>query len=216
MTYYKATKPDGTSFYDGTTKWEVGKVTSLPEGDRKHTLCSAGLLHASTEPGESLTGGWWPCRLFVVELVGELITDDDHPYKVGAHEWLVTEEIEAWKALGPNGKRVAELIERCKTLTRDELRRLARAWSAASNAAWSAAWYAASSAAWNAASSAASNAAWSAALNAAWNAAWNAASSASRDAALALLTWDLATEDGPYTVEMRDLLYAPWKEVMGE
>ena len=202
MTYYKATQPDGTSFYDGTTKWEVGEVTSLPEGDRKHTLCSAGLLHASTEPGESLTGGWWPCRLFIVEPVGDLIIDDHHPYKVGAYEWSVLEEIEAWRALGPNGERVAAHFEQCKTLTTDEFLRLA----ASRDKAWCTSRDEARHASMDAA----------AGRYAAWNVAKDAAWYTSRDAALALVTWDLATEDGPYTVEMRDLLYQPWKEVIGE
>ena len=34
------------------------------------------------------------------------------------------------------------------------------------------------------------------------------------DAAIALVTWDLATEDGLYTIERRDLLYGPWERTM--
>ena len=48
-------------------------------------------------------------------------------------------------------------------------------------------------------------------LNAAWEAAWNA----TRNAVLATVTYDLATEDGPYTIVQRDLLFAPWVEVCG-
>ena len=33
-------------------------------------------------------------------------------------------------------------------------------------------------------------------------------------AALALVTWDLATEEGPYTIEQRDLLYGPWGKIV--
>ena len=38
---------------------------------------------------------------------------------------------------------------------------------------------------------------------------------AARDAARAVVTWDLATDDGPYTVAMRDLLIGLWAEVCG-
>ncbi len=34
------------------------------------------------------------------------------------------------------------------------------------------------------------------------------------NAALALATWDLASTDSPYTPEVRDLLYEPWREVV--
>ena len=135
MTYYKATRIDGTSFQDGTTTWTVGKITRLPKSEQRTTLCEAGVLHASTEPGESLVGGRWPCRLFEVEPLGELITDDDHPYKVGAHAWRVLAEIEAWRALGPNGEAVAALIERTESRTYEEVERLDAAWSAAFGAA---------------------------------------------------------------------------------
>ena len=232
MTYYKATKPDGTSFQDSTTRWEVGEITLLPEGQRGNVLCHPGLLHASTESGESLVIGSWPCRLFLLEPVGEVITNPGHSYKVGAHAWLVKEEIEGWKVFGPNGFQVARLIERCSTLTKEEAQKLFAAVDAARVAAVDvarvAAWYTAVDVARNAAVDVARyaavdvarNAAVDAARNAAWYAARNAAVDAARNAAwyaaLSLVTWDLATEDGPYTVEMRDLLYRPWKEVMGE
>ena len=48
-----------------------------------------------------------------------------------------------------------------------------------------------------------------------WYAAWDAAWDAARDAAWAIVTYDLATPDGPYTIEYRDLLLAPWIEVCG-
>ena len=192
MTYYKATRIDGTSFQDGTTTWTVGETTELPEAERGSVLCNAGVLHASTEPGESLVGGRWPCRLFEVEPLGELITDDDHPYKVGAHAWRVLAEIEAWRALGPNGEAVAALIERTESRTYEEVERLDAAWSAAFGAAWSAARSAARSAAWDAAR----------------DAAWDAARDAALDAVAALLVRDLIT------CEQFDLLYGPWKSVM--
>ena len=136
MTYYKATRPDGTSFHDAKTRWAVGETVELPKSKRRRTLCRAGVLHASTEPGESLAGGSWPCRLFEVEPVGELITDEHHPYKVGAHAWRVIREIEAWRALGPNGQAVVALIDRASRITPEEAKRIDEAWEAAREAAW--------------------------------------------------------------------------------
>lgn len=72
-TYYKATRPDANSFYDGSTKWRVGRITRL-DGSAGSELCAAGLLHAATDPGESLVGGSWPCRLFAVERRARLVT----------------------------------------------------------------------------------------------------------------------------------------------
>ena len=145
MTYYKATRLDGTSFYDETTEWKVGRITRLAE-PKGTTLCDKGMLHASTEKAETLVGGSWPCRLFEVEPRSKVITGSRHKYKVGAYAWKVVRELPAHETLGPNGEEVAALIERCETLTPDEVKGLA-AWDAAGSVAWDAAGYAARSAA---------------------------------------------------------------------
>jgi hypothetical protein len=230
-TYYKATRVDGTSFYDSTTTWKVGRITRHPNPDTSKGLCSSGVLHISDAPAETLIGGSWPCRLFEVEPRSALISGDGH--KHGCAKVKVVKELPAWMALGPNGEAVAANIERCKTITADEAERLDAAWyaawyaagnaagnaarNAARNAAWDAAWDAARDAAWYAAWYAAGNAAWNAAWdaardaarNAARNAAWNAAWDAARDAALALVVRDLITP------EQFDLLYGPWASVFG-
>jgi hypothetical protein len=194
-TYYKATRPDGTSFYDSTTTWKVGRITRHPNPDTSKGLCSSGVLHISDEPAETLIGGSWPCRLFEVEPRSALISEDGH--KHGCTQVKVVKELPAWMALGPNGEAAVAHIERCKTITADEAARLC----AARNAAWDAAW----DAAWNAARNAARNAAGDAAGDAAWDAAWDAA----RDAAAALVVRDLITP------EQFDLLYGPWASVFG-
>ena len=145
MTFYKATRPDGTSFYDGVTRWQVGRIVRHPAPMLEAGLCSSGVLHFSDAPGETLVGGIWPCRLFEVEPRGEVIGPDEHKY--GTVALKVVRELPAWQALGPNGEEVAALIERCRTLTGEEMRRL----SAARDATWSAARDAARDAAWNAA-----------------------------------------------------------------
>ena len=110
---------------------------------------------------------------------------------------------------GPNTEAVQSVIDRIPTLTEDECKRLA----AALSAAWSAAWSAASDAARYAARSAAWDAAWDAAWAAAWATVRDAPWAAVRDAILATVTYDLATETGPYTIAQRDLLLAPWVSV---
>ena len=70
---------------------------------------------------------------------------------MGAYAWKVSSELPAHEALGPNGEAVAAQIERCKTLTADEPRRLVVARGAAWGAAWGAARCAARRAAWDAA-----------------------------------------------------------------
>ena len=80
MTFYKATRPDGTSFYDGVTRWQVGRIVRHPAPMLEAGLCSSGVLHFSDAPGETLVGGSWPCRLFEVEPRGEVIGPDEHKY----------------------------------------------------------------------------------------------------------------------------------------
>jgi hypothetical protein len=222
MTFYKATRPDGTSFYDGMTKWQVGRIVRHPTPDLSLGLCSAGVLHISDALGETLVGGRWPCRLFEVEPRSHPLLDGgSNGHKYGCIKVKVIRELPAWQALGPNGEAVAALIERCKTLTYGEAKQLGAArvaaWDAAGNAARDAgrgaAWDAARGAAWDsarvAAWDAARNAAWVAARDAAGDAAWDSAWNAAGDAALALTVKDLITPD------QFDLLYGPWEKVMG-
>jgi len=195
VAFYKATRPDGTSFYDGVTKWQVGRIVRHPNPNLASGLCSSGVLHFSDAPGETLVGGSWPCRLFEVEPRGEMIGPDEHKYGTTALKVVV--ELPAWQALGPNGEEVAALIKRCKTLTPDEIKRL--------DAARYAARYAARDAARDMARYAAWYAAWDAARAAAWDAARAAAWVAARDAALALIVRDLIT------AEQFELLYGSWR-----
>jgi len=231
VTFYKATRPDGTSFYNGTTKWQVGCIVRHPAPDLSLGLCSAGVLHISDAPGETLVGGWWPCRLFEVEPRDDMIGSEEHKY--GCTAVKVVRELPAWQALGPNGEAVAALIKRCRTMTYDEAEQLFAARYAARSAAWSAAGYATGDAAWDAARSAAWSAAWDAAgsaaryatgdaaRDAARYAAWSAvgyaatyaAGEAARDAAR-YAAWALMVKD-LITPEQFDLLYGPWASVMG-
>ena len=192
MTYYKATRTDGTSFHDSATKWTVGRITRHPNPDTSKGLCSSGVLHISDAPGETLVGGSWPCRLFEVEPRSALISDGGHIH--GCTAVKVVRELPAWQALGPNGEAVAAHIERCKTITSEQARRL----DAEQDAAWDA--IAAQDAARFTARRAARNAIAAQDVDAAAYAAW--------PAALALVVRDLITP------EQFDLLYGPWASVM--
>ena len=195
-----------------------GRITRHPNPETSKGLCSSGVLHISDAPGETLVGGSWPCRLFEVEPRSALISDGGHIH--GCTAVKVVRELPAWQALGPNGEAVAAHIERCKTITSEQARRL----DAEQDAAWDAVavWTAARDAAWFAAKDAivagpasgyaiaAQDAARFAARNAARNAiaAQDAAWPAAWPAALALVVRDLITP------EQFDLLYGPWASVM--
>jgi hypothetical protein len=196
-TFYKATRLDGTDFYNGTVEYAVGKrVRPLPF-DGRRGLCGEGVLHASDLPAETLAGGWWPCRLF--EVTGKPFLSEGHRY--GFRQLSVVREIDSHLALGPNGRDVAALIDRAGRLTPAE--------SHALYAAWDAAWTPASDAAWDAARVAARVASWNAARNAAWDAAEEGAWDAASDAAIALVVRNLIT------LEHFDTLYGPWRDVIG-
>ncbi len=217
LTFYKATRLNGTSFWDGTTEWRVGRIVQHPAPDLSLGLCSAGVLHISDAPGETPNGSW-PCRLFEVEPRGDMIGPEGHRY--GCTKVKVVRELPAWQVFGPNGEAVATLIKRCRTLTYDEAEQLSAAWNAAW-VDWTAARDAARAAAWATVWDAARAEAWNAAWNAAWGAAWGAAGAVARgavrdaaraaagDAAIALVVEDLITP------KQFDFLYGPWASVMG-
>ena len=197
-TYYKAVRPDGTDFFSGQVRWLPPAGEPLPEGGLivRHPTATtpnfgddaADYLSVSTEPA-NCAGMQWPCRLALVEAAGAAVWTPNAtalPDKRAALAWLVTAEVDAWQALGPQGREVAAIIDRARTLTADELRQLGAAWDAARDAAWGAAW------------------------GAARNTAWGAARAAARDATLATLVRDLITP------EQYDLLMAPWRTVIGD
>ena len=229
-TYYKAVRPDGTDFFSGKVRWLPPAGEPLPEGGLivRHPTATtpsfgndaAYYLSVSTEPADC-TGMQWPCRLALVEAAATAVWTPNAtalPDKRAAVAWLVTAEVDAWQALGPQGREVAAIIDRVRMLTTDEWRQLTAAWgaawgavrAAARAAARDAARNAARGAAWGAARNAAGDAARDAARNIAWAAAWDAAWAAARDATLATLVRDLITP------KQYDLLMAPWRTVIGD
>ena len=151
---------------------------------------------------------------------------------LAARGWDIT-DTDLADTFGPQWRAVIALVRRTAALTPDEARSLAAAWSAtrvaARDAARDAALYAARDAVRTAALDAAARdaardagraASRNAALDAAaWDGVWDAYAAAWDgvwDAAIAVVTWDLVTDRGPYTIAHRDLLIGPWQQVIGE
>ena len=137
MPYYKAVRLDGTDFATGTTRPVAGEW--MPRISGRLKLCERG-YHVSDAPGQTLIGGWWPCRLFEVEIDEEVAPEHIGGHKRVVHTYRPLRELPAWQALGPNGEAVAALIERARSLTADEIQWLvaardAAAWGVARDAA---------------------------------------------------------------------------------
>ena len=232
MTYYKAVRPDGCSFYDDTFRW-------LPDGwqsgdpvpanlvvehpDYSPTSLSASRYLSASTVATDCTGKGWPCVLLELEPVGQVRQPDPRelPHKVAAPAWRVIRELPAITALGPQGAEVLALIERCRHLTGDDLERLGAAQDAiryaarvaAQNAiryaAADAAWVATTEAAWVATTDAAADAAWVATTDANTDAAWDAAWYAAWYAVGALIVRDVISR------ERYDELTLPWRTAIG-
>lgn len=210
--YYKATRLDGTDFRTGMVDYASALATGEPvdvgpEGRKLAAeCCTSSVLHASTVPAETLAGGQWPCRLF--EVTGRPVAEEGH--KRGFRSLKVVREIDATLALGPQGRELVALIERCRTLTADEVAQLYTAREAPGRAAWDAT----QNAAWDAARGAARETAWETAWYAAWDSTRDATQYAARDAARALVVRDLVGQ-GRFTQEHYDLLTGPWRRTIG-
>ena len=149
MTYYKAVRPDGCSFYNSAFRWlpdvwQSGDpippdlVVEHPDYSPS-SECASRYLSTATVATDC-TGMSWPCVLLEVEPFGHVRQPDPRelPHKAAAPAWRVIRELPAITALGPQGADVAALIDRCHHLAGDDLERLAAAWDAAWAAAWAA------------------------------------------------------------------------------
>ena len=198
--FYKATRPDGTDFYTGTVDYAAALASGepLPELPGDVAFPGPGWYHLATVPTECV-GMSWPCKLYEVEPVGSVHTDTGHPHKIGTTSVRVLREVDAHLALGPQGEHVAALIERCRSLTGDDLDRL----------------YAARVATQDTARIAVRIAAWDAARDFAWDTARDTARDAARVAALGLLCRDLIGRHPGWDQDAYDLLTGPWRDVIG-
>ena len=211
MTYYKATRMDGTDFYTG--KIDYTRVP-LPQMSGQGEFPGAGWLHLATTPTECV-GASWPCRLFEIEPdnYAQVYQDKSHPHKIGTTKAFVTREIESWKFFGPQGKEVVALVERAKKLSAEDCKKL----DSALDSAWASAWDSARTSAWDSAR----DSAWASA----WTSAWDSASASARTSAWdsawtsALASAGLVSRDligkGKFTQEQYDILTIPWRTAIG-
>ena len=226
MTYWKATRLNGADFYTGAVDYAAAlasgvPVTVAPDGGWDEGIApptdfpGSAWLHLATVPTECV-GMSWPCRLFEVEPADDLGGDrPHHEHKVGATAVRVLAEVDAHVALGPQGVQVAALIERCATLTADEVSRLNAARGGTARGV------ATRDAARGIARGTARVAAWDAALYAATpGTARDAARDVARDVALgaawALLLRDLIGQHPGWDQDAYDLLTRPWANTIGE
>lgn len=207
-TFFKAVRPDGTSFHDPTFRW-LPEDGVIPEGGwlvehptpaaqigRSSGASTSGYLSVSTVATDC-TGFRWPCRLLEVEPVGRACLDNKHPSKRRVRAARVVRELDPHLTLGPQGEQVAALIERAARLTLDEGHRVsaARVTAGDSDAAWYAAWCADTTRC----------AAWEATREAELVGAWAAVC----DAALGLINRDLIS------TTHYDTLTLPWRQAIG-
>lgn len=130
--YWKATRLNGTDFFTGAIDYAYAQATGQPVvHPRPERGCSARGYFSVATTATDCTGMEWPCRLFVVEPIGETWVPDpsDLPHKVACLQLRVVEELPATLALGPQGEQVAALIERRESLTSADAKRLDAAWS---------------------------------------------------------------------------------------
>ena len=216
-TYYKAVRPDGTSFYDESFAWatEPGGITKHPAPLRG--FGPEGYLSVATVPTDC-TGMRWPCKLLAVEPVGRVWpATRDLPNKRCGGAFRTIEVLDPHLALGPQGVQIAALIERAKTLTPAEVQDLCATWAPT----WAPTRYAALAAARDAAWCATRGATWDTTRAATWAAAravaryysWDATGAAA-DAAVGLVVRDLIGHHG-FTQEHYDTLTMPWRTMIG-
>src|SRR5664279_3489876 len=147
VTYYKATRVDGTDFNTGTVDYGAafasGDVLRHPlwaSVDRRKRDQDASKYLSVSTTATDCTGMSWPCRLFEVEPVGASWTPDagSLPNKRAVYALRVIREVDATLALGPQGAQLVSLINQASALTETQARRLSALTSAARSAAWAA------------------------------------------------------------------------------
>ncbi|MFJ5680289.1 hypothetical protein [Streptomyces sp. NPDC093097] len=138
--HYIATRPDGTvpptsgdlaRYYSAQGETiptvnladHIGQTIDHPSPGRKwYTDKPFSYFHMYTKPGEILgrLEDGWPVRLFLADPLGETGNwgSDFAPYWLMSHQIRVVEETEAWRAFGPRGEKVLEVIAQLPNLTR--------------------------------------------------------------------------------------------------
>ena len=112
MKGYKMVKPDGTSYYDGKTMYEVGRDV-IVDGPKDGAPCGVG-LHISEKPYGPLNyNARYPWKLLEVEYDEADVLGRDND-KVRVRKLTVIRELRPFRDLGlPNSDRLEATIERC-------------------------------------------------------------------------------------------------------
>jgi hypothetical protein len=240
---YKAVGLDYTSYWDvqgrlratsPPLRWDVGSVVPSPGSEgtvrRDGPQTCLWLYNDPTQTLRELEQSWPPFRLLEVEPLGDVI-DSDRDYSWTCFpKARVIREIEAWRALGPQGEQVAALIDRAERVTAEEARRLRAAPDIADwGDRWDAAWrnyemsgpdpvlprQFSTSSPRNSTAFAAQGAAHRAAQRATERTG-TAAGTAAGYAAWALVQRDLIGTDDSWTQRAYDELVRPWSSVIGK
>lgn len=103
MTYFKATRPDGTDFYTGQIHYasalETGITLKHPHPGEEGT--SADHYFSVATVATDCTSFSWPARLFEVEVVGETWAPSSAmPNKRAGTALKVVRELPAWQLFG--------------------------------------------------------------------------------------------------------------------
>ena len=111
MTYYKATRLDGTDFYTGTIDYAKALVegNAIEHPGPDATAGAQGYLSVATTPTDC-TGMRWPCRLFEVEPENPWRTPD-FKNKRACFSLNVVRELPSHLTLGPQGEQLESLFK---------------------------------------------------------------------------------------------------------
>lgn len=201
--YFKAVRPTGRDHYSGTIDYSVpGSVVTHPNSTRMLHNIPSSYLSVSTSPEEALLGGSWPCRLFEVEPIGDVMGDlFASPHKRACLAVKVIQELPAYLVFGPQREHVVALLRRAQYLNSDQVR--------AGNITWGNSGAVARQAVWDAAWAAASRSNRGSACHAAWAYVWGEYGYAPGIAAVALIVRD-QLDPSDYR-----FLTAPWRSVAG-
>jgi len=115
VTYFKATRPNGTDFYSGTIDYAAALASGAPvkhPTPRRGTANAGSYLSVSVGAGDC-TGFSWPARLFEVKPVGAAWAPHkaDLPRKRAAVAVTVIRELPAHMLFGPQGEVIVSMLD---------------------------------------------------------------------------------------------------------
>ena len=108
---YKMVRPDGTSYRDGVTLYEVGRTLTV-EGPRGGDVCGVGLHLCPTPEGPLTQNASYPWRLLQCSYLPSDVLAKDGA-KIRVRRLRVDREMDPWDLPGlPGAARVGEMVRR--------------------------------------------------------------------------------------------------------